>query len=60
MTRDRSWLWAARDPARPDLHLNTDGEARYERVDQVLATIRNAGVTRLGLVDNRLFTRAIE
>lgn len=49
----------ARDPARPDLHLNADGEARYERVDQVLAAIRNAGVTRLGLVDNRRFTRAI-
>lgn len=50
----------ARDPARPDLHLNADGEARYERVDQILAVIRNAGVTRLGLVDNRRFTRAIE
>ena len=50
----------SRDPARPDLHLNADGEARYERVDQILADIRRAGVTRLGLVDNRVFTRDID
>ncbi len=49
----------ARDPARPDLHLNAHGEARYERVDQVLADIRRAGVTRLGLVNNRAFSRDI-
>lgn len=56
----RALVAHARDPRRPDLHLNADGEARYERVDQLLATIRNAGITRLGLVDNRLFTRAIQ
>jgi len=50
----------ARDPARPDLHLNADGEARYERVDQLLAAIRNAGVTRLGLAHQLAFTRAIQ
>jgi biopolymer transport protein ExbD len=49
----------ARDPARPDLHLNADGEARYERVDQILADIRRAGVTRLGLVNHRRFDHAI-
>lgn len=49
----------ARDPARPDLHLNADGEARYERIDQILATIRNAGITRLGLVNQLAFSRAI-
>lgn len=48
------------DPARPSLHLNADGETRYERVDQVLAQIRTAGVTRLGFVDNRRFARAID
>ncbi len=46
------------DPARPVLHLNAHGEARYERVDQVLAQIRGAGVTRMGFVDNRQFARA--
>ena len=56
----RALVAHARDPARPDLHLRADGETRYERVDQVLAAIRNAGVSRLGLVDNRLFSRAIE
>ena len=48
----------AADPARPVLHLDTDGEARYERVDQVLAQIRRAGVTRMGFVNNHLFARA--
>ncbi|MGQ0661564.1 ExbD/TolR family protein [Sphingosinicella sp.] len=49
----------ARDPARPDLHLNAHGEARYERVDEVLADIRRAGISRLGLVNNRAFSRDI-
>ena len=48
----------AADPARPVLHLNADGAARYERVDQVLAQIRGAGVTRMGFVNNHLFARA--
>jgi len=48
----------AADPAQPNLHLDADGEARYERVDQILAQIRTAGVTRLGFVDNRRFARA--
>jgi biopolymer transport protein ExbD len=56
----RALVAHAPDPARPDLHLTADGETRYERVDQVLAAIRNAGVNRLGLVDNRLFSRAID
>lgn len=46
------------DPARPVLYLNADGEARYERVDQVLAQIRGAGVRRMGFVNNRQFARA--
>jgi len=48
-----------RDPARPDLHLDADGAARYERVDQVLAEIRRAGVTRLGIMFDERFNRAI-
>ncbi len=50
----------ARDPARPDLHLRADGEVRYERMDQLLAMIRSAGVTRLGLVNQLAFSRAID
>lgn len=50
---------AARDPARPDLHLHADGGARYELVDQVLADIRRAGVSRLGIVFDPRFDRAI-
>lgn len=49
----------AADPAEPELHLQPDGEARYELVDHVLADIRRAGVTRLGFVDNQRFVPAI-
>jgi biopolymer transport protein ExbD len=50
----------AADPARPVLHLNAHGEARYERVDQILAQIRTAGITRLGFVDQQRFAGAID
>lgn len=50
----------AADPAGPELHLQPDGEARYEQVDHVLADIRRAGVTRLGFVDNQRFVPAID
>ena len=48
------------DPARPVLHLAAAGEARYERVDQVLAEIRRAGVTRLGFIGNQEFGAALD
>ena len=48
------------DPGRPVLELNADGEARYERVDQILAEIRRAGVTRLGFVGNERFRAALD
>jgi len=48
----------AADPDRPVLHLNADGEARYEEVDRILAEIGRAGLTRLGFVDNRRFADA--
>jgi biopolymer transport protein ExbD len=48
----------AADPERPVLHLKADGEARYERVDQILAEIGRARVTRLGFVDNGRFANA--
>jgi biopolymer transport protein ExbD len=49
----------ARDPRRPDLHFNADGGARYERVNELLADVRRAGVTRLGMMFRREFDRAI-
>lgn len=50
----------AADPTGPELHLQPDGEARYELVDRVLADIRRAGVSRLGFVDNQRFVPAID
>jgi biopolymer transport protein ExbD len=35
------------------LHLQTDPETRYARFDSVLATVKTAGITRLGFVGNR-------
>jgi biopolymer transport protein ExbD len=35
------------------LHLQTDPEARYERFDGILATVKRAGITKLGFVGNR-------
>lgn len=40
-----------------DLQIAADAAARYERFDQVLATIKRAGVTRLGFVGNERFAR---
>jgi len=48
------------DPARPVLELLPEAEARYERVDQILADIRRAGVTRLGFVGNERFASAMD
>lgn len=47
------------DPSDPALHLAADGAARYELVDQVLADVQRAGVTRLGFVNNAQFVEAI-
>jgi biopolymer transport protein ExbD len=48
----------AADPATPELRVHADSEARYERVDEVLAWIRLAGVERLGFVGNERYGRA--
>ena len=48
------------DPGRPVLELDADGEARYERVDRMLAEVRRAGVTRLGFVGNERFAAALD
>lgn len=50
----------AADPALPELHLDADAEARYERVDETLAAIARAGVTRMGFVGNERFAGALD
>jgi biopolymer transport protein ExbD len=51
-------LQVAADPGLPELRLNAASEARFERIDQILAQIRLAGVARLGFIGNERFGRA--
>lgn len=44
------------DPAQPVLHLKTDAETPYVRFDETLATIKRAGIERLGMVGNEQFS----
>lgn len=44
------------DPA-AELQIAAAPEARYERFDQTLATIKRAGITRLGFVGNERFAQ---
>ncbi len=39
-------------PSEAELQFQPDAEARYEAVDQVMAEIKRAGVTRMGFVGN--------
>ena len=48
----------AADPA-GELHLRADGETPYDRFDRVLAAVKRAGVTRLGMVGNERFAAAV-
>lgn len=48
----------AADPARPRLVIDASSEARYERVDEVLAAVNRAGVTQVGFADNAQYARA--
>lgn len=41
----------------PELHLQPDALARYERVDEVLAMTKRARVTRMGFVGNEKYRR---
>jgi biopolymer transport protein ExbD len=51
-------LQLAADPGLPELRLNPASEARFERIDQILAQIRLAGVERLGFIGNERYGRA--
>ncbi|MEZ5538858.1 MAG: biopolymer transporter ExbD [Pseudomonadales bacterium] len=41
---------AATQQPQPELHLMADKEVRYERVAQVMAQVKEAGITKLGFV----------
>ena len=45
-------LRVAAMPRQPELHLEPHAEARYGRVDEVLALIKRANVTAMGMVGN--------
>ena len=47
----------ARDPDKPQLHFETDAQARYERFDQLVAMIKRAGVEEVGFVGNDQFAQ---
>ena len=67
LTMDGAAVAGAQLPARlravaaetnSELLLSADGETPYERFDEVLAAVRVAGVTRLGM-DNHRFREAV-
>lgn len=39
----------------PELHFQPDADARYERVDQILAIVKRANVTKLGFIGNEQY-----
>ena len=41
-----------------ELHLRAEAETPYDNFDRVLAAVKRAGITRLGLVDNERFARS--
>lgn len=49
-------LAALKADPKAELHVATDPRARYDRFDETLATIKRAGITRLGFVGNERYT----
>jgi len=43
-------------PTEPELHFQPDPQARYEKVDQVLAIIKRSGVTKMGFIGNEQYS----
>jgi len=41
----------------PELHLQPDPNARYDKVDQVLAVIKKSEVTKMGFVGNEYYSK---
>ena len=50
----------AADPSEPELHIAAQAETRYERVDQILADVGRAGITRMGLIGNEGFAKMMD
>lgn len=47
----------AKDPDRPQLHMQTDANARYEIFDHTIATVKRSGVQAIGFVGNKQFAK---
>ena len=45
-------------PTEPELHFQPDPDAKYEKVDQVLAVIKRSGITKLGFIGNERYGTA--
>ncbi|HEY0626721.1 MAG TPA: biopolymer transporter ExbD [Allosphingosinicella sp.] len=56
----RAKLAAIAAEPRADLLLRADGEALYVRFDEVMATVKRAGITRLGMIDNQRHIAALK
>jgi biopolymer transport protein ExbD len=53
-------LGAVRSAPNAQLELSASGEARYEDYDRLLATVKRAGIDRLGLVGNAGFAADLD
>lgn len=53
-------LGAVRSAPNGQLELSASGEARYEDYDRLLATVKRAGIDRLGLVGNAGFAADLD
>ena len=56
----RPRLDAIRANAEAVLLMQAEGEAPYDRFDQVMATVKRAGIGKLGMVGNEAFRTAID
>lgn len=44
-----------KDPDLPQLHMQTDADARYEIFDHTIATVKRSGIQAIGFVGNKQF-----
>ena len=42
-------------PVEPELHFQPDPQAKYAKVDEVLAVIKRSGITKLGFIGNEQY-----
>ena len=50
----------AATPDAPELQIAADGATRYERVDETLAAVHRAGISRMGFVGNERFADTLD